>query len=60
VRVGISFAHTQKKTPRVITTGGEHKKNICLTKNPQCKGTEFVGNGKTKYVFNILIFVNEF
>jgi hypothetical protein len=34
VRVGISFAH--KKTPRVITTGGEHpNKEICITKNPQ-------------------------
>jgi hypothetical protein len=59
VRVGISFAH--KKTPRVFTTGGEHpNKEICITKNPQCKGTELIENDKTKCVFIILIFVNEF
>ena len=38
----------------------QNKEINVITKNPQCKGTEFIGNDKTKCVFIILIFVNEF
>lgn len=57
---GGDFFCAQKNTAS-FATGGEHpNKKICITKNPQCKGTEFIGNGKTKCVFIILVFVNEF
>lgn len=57
---GGDFFCTHTKKHRELSQLAVNIKKICLTKNPQCKGTELIGNGKTKCVFIVLIFVNEF
>ena len=58
VRVGISFAHKKHREFSQLAVNTQIKKYVLL--KILNKGTEFIGNGKTKYVFIILIFVNEF